>query len=203
MAKNFAALAFTKAIKDLQEKYGSRVAYERMEKQTFVDGLTEDEIAFIANQDSFYMASIGENNYPYIQHRGGQKGFVKVIDKHTLGFIDFTGNKQYITLGNLANNANISLFMMNYPLKARLKLLGKAEVIELKNRPELYNQLNLSEYQFKPERMFLVHIEAYDWNCPQHITPRYTLQELETAMAPQRAYINKLKAEIKQLKEQK
>lgn len=203
MAKNFAALAFTKDIKDLQEKYGSRVAYERMEKQTFVDGLTEDEIMFIANQDSFYMASIGENNYPYIQHRGGPKGFVKVLDKHTLGFIDFTGNKQYITLGNLANNTNISLFMMNYPLKARLKLLGKAEVIELQERTELYNQLNLSEYQFKPERMFLLHIEAYDWNCPQHITPRYALQELETAMAPQRAYIKKLEEEIKKLKEQK
>jgi len=170
-----------------------------MEKRT-VDGLTESEVDFISVRDSFYMASIGENGFPYIQHRGGPKGFVKIIDANTIGFIDFSGNKQYITVGNLATYNKVALIMMDYTAKARLKIYAKAEVIELKDRPDLFKLLNLEDYSFKPERMMLLHVEAFDWNCPQHIMPRYTTEEIEEAFASQREYIKKLEQEIKELK---
>jgi uncharacterized protein len=183
MAKNFASLAFTDAVKSLQEKNGSRSSYARMEQQAYVDGLTENEIDFISQRDSFYMATVGENGFPYIQHRGGPKGFVKVLDAKRIGFIDFRGNMQYISVGNLAGNKNVSLIMVDYPARTRLKILAKAEIVELKDDPVLYDLLNLNEYKFKPERMMVLHIEAYDWNCPQHITPRYTVEEIEAAFA--------------------
>lgn len=200
MAKNFAALAFTDAVKAMQEKAGSRTSYARMELQTYVDGLTENEVGFIAQRDSFYIASIGENNFPYIQHRGGPKGFVKVLDAKRIGFIDFRGNMQYISVGNIATNNNVALIMVDYPSKTRLKILAKAEVVELKDNPSLYDLLDLTEYKFKPERMIVLNIEAYDWNCPQHITPRYTLEDIEEAFAAQRDHIAKLETEVKELK---
>ncbi len=190
MAKNFAAIAFTKAVKEMQEKLGSRASYARMERDTYVDGLTENEIDFIAERDSFYMASIGDNNFPYIQHRGGPKGFLKVLDAKRLGFIDFKGNMQYITVGNLATNNNVALIMVDYPARARLKIYAKAEIIELKDDPSLYDVLDLKEYKFRPERMMVLNIEAYDWNCPQHITPRYTVTDIEEAFASQRNQIS-------------
>ena len=201
MAKNYAELAFTDAVKILQEKNGSRRGYDRMEKFGVVDGLTDNEINFIEDRDSFYMASIGENKFPYIQHRGGPKGFLKVLDSKQLGFIDFTGNKQYISTGNIATNKNVSLIMLDYPSKARLKIFAKAEVVELKDNAELYQSLDLDNYKFRPERMMVFHIEAYDWNCPQHIIPRYTVEEINQAFSPQQEYITKLEEEIKELKE--
>jgi uncharacterized protein len=200
MAKNFAALAFTDAVKAMQEKFGSRSSYARMERDTYVGGLTENEIDFITQRDSFYMASFGENNFPYIQHRGGPKGFLKVLDAKKIGFIDFKGNMQYISVGNIATNNNVALIMVDYPAKARLKILAKAEIVELKDDPALYDLLDLSKYKFKPERMIMLHIEAYDWNCPQHITPRYTVEDIEDAFAGQRNHIAKLEAEVKALK---
>jgi len=200
MAKNFASIGFSTAARQLQEKYGSRQSYARMEKDSYVDGLTENEVNFIAERDSFYMASIGENGFPYVQHRGGPKGFLKVLDNKRLGFIDFKGNMQYITAGNLATNNNVALIMVDYPTRARLKIFARAEIAELANHQELYNALNLEDYKFRPERMMVLHIEAYDWNCPQHIVPRYTVEEIEKALAPQREYIAKLEAEIKALK---
>jgi uncharacterized protein len=200
MAKNFAEIAFTDAVKALQEKYGSRKNYERMEKNTVVDGLSENEVAFIKDRNSFYMATIGTNDFPYIQHRGGPKGFLKILDSKRLGFIDFKGNMQYISVGNLATNANVALIMVDYPARARLKIFAKAEIVDIQENPELLGQLDLDEYKFRPERMMVLHIEAFDWNCPQHITPRYTAEEIEDAFAPQRNYIKKLEAEIKELK---
>ena len=120
-----------------------------MEKDVYVDGLTENEIDFIAERDSFYMASIGENNFPYIQHRGGPKGFLKILDSKRLGFIDFKGNMQYVTVGNLATNNNVALIMVDYPSRTRLKILAKAEIVELKNGPSLYDLLNLADYKFR------------------------------------------------------
>ena len=201
MAKNFAALAFTREVKEMQEKMGSRSAYARMERDTYVDGLTENEIEFIAERDSFYMASIGKNDFPYIQHRGGPKGFLKVLDSKRLGFIDFKGNMQYITVGNIATNNNVALIMVDYPSRSRLKILAKAEIIELKNDPALYNLLDLADYKFKPERMVVLNIEAYDWNCPQHITPRYTVADIEEAFSAHRNQISQLEAEVKVLKQ--
>jgi predicted pyridoxine 5'-phosphate oxidase superfamily flavin-nucleotide-binding protein len=201
MAKNFAALAFTDAVKAMQAKLGSRASYVRMERDTYVDGLTENEIDFITQRDSFYLASIGENNFPYIQHRGGPKGFVKVLDEKRIGFIDFRGNMQYISVGNIATNNNVALIMVDYPARTRLKILAKAEIVELKDDPALYDLLDLDEYKFKPERMMVLYVEAYDWNCPQHITPRYTLGDIEEAFAGQQEHITELQAEVKELKQ--
>jgi predicted pyridoxine 5'-phosphate oxidase superfamily flavin-nucleotide-binding protein len=201
MAKNFAEIAFSDAVKELQEKHGSRKGYERMEKFNIIDGLSENEKGFIEDRDSFYLASIGVKNFPYIQHRGGPKGFVKVIDKDTIGFIDFSGNKQYISVGNFETNNNVALIMMDYPARARLKIFAKAEIIELKDNPELLSKLDLGDYQYRPERMMLFHIEAYDWNCPQHIIPRYTVDEIEKALKPQLNKIEQLEKENLLLKQ--
>lgn len=201
MAKNFAEIAFTDAVKKLQDKHGSRSSYERMEKFSVVDGLTEGEMSFIKNRDSFYLASIGVKEFPYIQHRGGPKGFLKVLDPKRLGFIDFTGNKQYVSVGNMATNNNVSLIMLDYPTRTRLKIFAKAEVVALKDNPELYDLLDLEDYKFRPERMLVFHIEAYDWNCPQHIIPRYTVEEIKQVFLRQQEYITKLEEEIKELKE--
>lgn len=201
MARNFASIAFTDTIKAMQEKYGSRLSYARMEKEVYQDGLTENEIQFIEQRDSFYIASIGEQAYPYIQHRGGPKGFVKVLDKHKFGFIDFSGNRQYISVGNISVNNKVALIMVDYPSRTRLKILARATILELKDHPEIFNLLNLTDYKFKPERMMVFEVEAYDWNCPQHITPRYTIEEIEEAFAGQREQIVKLQDEIALLKQ--
>ena len=200
MAKNFAEIAFTDAVKKLQIEHGSRSGYERMEKFSVIDGLTPNEVSFIKERDSFYLASIGVKEYPYIQHRGGPKGFLKVLDAKKIGFIDFTGNKQYVSVGNMATNTKVSLIMIDYPSRTRLKIFAKAEVVALKDNVELYELLDLDAYTFRPERMIVFHIEAYDWNCPQHIMPRYTTQEIKKAFLPQQAYIEALEKEIKELK---
>jgi predicted pyridoxine 5'-phosphate oxidase superfamily flavin-nucleotide-binding protein len=200
MAKNFAEIAFTDAVKKLQEKHGSRRGYERMERFSKVDGLTDHEMSFIQNRDSFYLASIGAKEFPYIQHRGGPKGFLKVLDPKRLGFIDFIGNKQYVSVGNMESNKNVSLIMIDYPTRTRLKIFAKAEVVELKDDSELYRLLNLEDYKFRPERMMVFHIEAYDWNCPQHIMPRYTVDEINEAFSSQKEYMKNLEEEIKKLK---
>ena len=202
MAKNFAEIAFTDSVKKLQEQHGSRRGYERMEKFNNVDGLTMNEVTFIQNRDSFYLASIGVKEFPYVQHRGGPKGFLKVLDSKRIGFIDFVGNKQYVSVGNMATNNSVSLIMIDYPSKTRLKIFAKAEVVELKDNLELYDSLQLEDYEFRPERMLIFNIEAYDWNCPQHIIPRYTVDEINQAFSPQQEYIKSLEKEIKELKEQ-
>ncbi len=200
MAKDFAEIAFTDAVKKLQEQHGSRKSYERMEKFNVIDGLTTSAISFIADRDSFYLATIGVKEFPYIQHRGGPKGFLKVLDSKRIGFIDFTGNKQYVSVGNIATNNNVSLIMIDYPTRTRLKIFAKAEVVELNGNQDLYELLNLDDYKFRPERMLIFNIEAYDWNCPQHIVPRYTTNEIEQAFLPQQKYIAKLEAELNKLK---
>lgn len=197
MATNYASLAFTDQVKVLQEKYGSRASYERMEKRQVIDGLSENEVHFIRERDSFYMATIGENGFPYIQHRGGPKGFLKVIDRNTIGFIDFSGNKQYISVGNLATHKNTSLILMDYAAQARLKVYARTEIVALNAKPEWANLFTLENYAARPERILVFHIQAYDWNCPQHITPRYTAEEVEEALEPQRAYIRQLEEELK------
>ena len=142
MAKNFAEIAFTEAVKKLQEKHGSRKSYERMEKFSVVDGLTNNEKSFIENRDSFYMASIGVKEFPYIQHRGGPKGFLKVLDSKQIGFVDFVGNKQYVSVGNIATNNNVSLIILDYPTRTRLKIFAKAKVVELKDNSELSGRVS-------------------------------------------------------------
>ena len=198
---NYSELAFTDAIKNLQDRLGSRLSYERMEKVSFVDGLTDHETEYIAQIDSFYLASIGENGYPYIQHRGGPKGFIRVIDKETIGIVDFVGNRQYISAGNISKNAKVSLILLSYPLKTRLKIYAEAEIIELTEDSSLYDFLRPKEYKFKPERIMLFKVKAYDWNCPQHIHPKYSIEEVQEILAPQQQYIQQLEDELKTLKE--
>ena len=198
---NYAELAFTESIKNLQERLGSRLSYARMQNMSYVDGLTDHETAFIEQMDSFYMASFGENEYPYIQHRGGPKGFIKVIDEATIGIVDFAGNRQYISAGNIAVNPKVSLIMVSYPLRARLKIYAEAELIDVDDDKGLYDLLKPLDYKFKPERMMVFNIKAYDWNCPQHISPKYSVEEMQEILAPQQHYIAKLEREIKTLKE--
>lgn len=198
---NYSELAFTDAIKKIQERLGSRAAYERMQKMTYVDGLTDNETEFISHLDSFYMSSSGENGFPYIQHRGGPKGFIKVIDKMTIGIVDFTGNRQYISVGNISRNPKVSLILLSYPLQARLKIYAEAEIIEIDENHKLYEDLRPQDYKFKPERMMIFHIKAYDWNCPQHITPKYSIEEIQELFEPQKEYIKTLEQEVRSLKE--
>lgn len=182
---NYAKLAFTDAVKKLQEQNGSRANYERMERFASKEGLTTNEIHMIQAMDHFYMASIGENGFPYIQHRGGPKGFLKVLDPQKLAFLDFSGNKQYISVGNVNINQNTSLILMDYTKKARLKIYAESKILSLQENPQLALKLDLEGYKFQPERIILFHIKAFDWNCPQHITPRYTIPEIENILASQ------------------
>jgi len=182
---NYANLAFTDSIKELQEQNGSRANYERMERFTSKEGLTPNEVKMIEAMDHFYMASFGENDFPYIQHRGGPKGFLKVLDPKKLAFLDFSGNLQYISAGNVKTNKNISLILVNYLRKARLKIYAEAEVLPLQQNPELVKRLELEGYKYRAERIMVFHIKAFDWNCPQHITPRYTTEEIEELFALQ------------------
>lgn len=199
---NYGQIAFSDAARALQQEFGSRRAYEQMEKNNVTDGLTDNEIYFIANQDHFYMATTGVNEYPYIQHRGGPKGFVKVLDNKTLAFVDFSGNKQYITAGNIETNPRVALIMISYPHRARLKLYAKARIVQMDDDPGLFDLIDPSEYKHRPERMLVLDIQAYDWNCPQHITPRYTTDEIEQAFAPQRQRMAELEADNKRLREE-
>jgi predicted pyridoxine 5'-phosphate oxidase superfamily flavin-nucleotide-binding protein len=199
---NYSKIAFTDAVKGLQEHYGSRASYGRMEEHRYTDGLTESEMEFIAHQDNFYMATVSESGFPYIQFRGGPKGFLKVLDHKTLGFIDFGGNKQYISVGNLATNNKVSLFLLDQAAKARLKIFAEASVVSIEDNSELFDKLDLDDYKFKPERIILLKVKAYDWNCPQHITSRYTLEEIQDEFMAQHEYIDKLRKENTALKAQ-
>lgn len=170
-------IAFTDKVKEIQKQKGSRDIYANMEQRGSWDDTVTDYLAgFIAERDSFYMATVSSEGQPYIQHRGGPKGFIKVIDKHTLGFADFRGNRQYISYGNLEENNKVCLFFMDYPNRTRIKLWGTSVVNETDEA--LIEQLSVSDYKGEVERAILIHVEAWDRNCPQHINPRYTKQEI-------------------------
>jgi predicted pyridoxine 5'-phosphate oxidase superfamily flavin-nucleotide-binding protein len=197
MSRRFPELAFTPLVKAHQKQHNSRAQYQRMEESGPPDdSLGVSERTFIALRDSFYMASVGETGWPYVQHRGGEKGFVHVIDPKTIAFADLRGNKQYISVGNLEHDTRVALFFMDYPNQTRLKILGRVEVHENDARAlELLQALRPASPKDVAERVILIHVEAFDWNCPQHITPRYTLEELEPSLAPIRDRIKALEAE--------
>ena len=179
MGHQFSKIMFSEAIKKLQERYGSRRQYERMAQLgPSNDKLTHDEVEFIQQRDSFYIASEGENGWPYIQHRGGPKGFLKVVDAKTLAFADFLGNKQFVTVGNVGFNNKVTLFLMDYPNRTRLKILGLAELVDIAEDPELAKSVMIPGYAAKVERVFKINVVGFDWNCPQHITPRFSEEEL-------------------------
>ena len=179
MKKPSSDIAFTPSVKAIQERFGSRASYARMEeKGGFAVEITEELADFIAERDSFYIATANNEGQPYIQHRGGPKGFLKLIDNHTLAFGDFNGNRQYISLGNLKDNDKVCLFLMDYPNRRRVKIWGTAKVVE--NDPELLVKVTSPNYRGKPECVFLIDVKAWDVNCPQHIVPRYTKADIES-----------------------
>lgn len=159
------------------------------------DALTEDEMAFIAMRDSFYMASVSETGWPYVQHRGGKAGFLKVVDEQTLAFADYRGNRQYISAGNLAANDRACLFLMDYVRRARLKIYVHVERVTLDAEPALTELVSDPTYKGRAEAIFRLRLEAFDWNCPQHITPRYTEHQIEQAVLPLRERLQQLEAE--------
>jgi len=184
VGNRFTELTFTPNVKSIQDLNGSRRAYSRAEKgETHHDVLGPGEAAFIGARDSFYMATVGETGWPYIQHRGGPKGFLKVIDERTLAFADFRGNRQYISVGNLQTDARVSLFLMDYPNRERLKILGQAKIV---STTDLETWKTLSHYEATVERGVLIKVAAFDWNCSQHITSRFTPAEFEEIASPLR-----------------
>ena len=196
MPNPFAEIAFTDSVKRTQEHYGSRRANERLENLDRLDELTNNEVLFISQRDGFYIATVSENGHPYVQFRGGPPGFLKVLNEKTLGYADFRGNLQYISVGNLSKNNKAALFLMDYPNQSRLKVFAEIEVIDATNDPALIERLTMPDYQAKIERAMILHVEAYDWNCPQHITPRFTLEEIESGTKPLRDRIAELEVEV-------
>jgi predicted pyridoxine 5'-phosphate oxidase superfamily flavin-nucleotide-binding protein len=161
------------------------------------DALTDDESAFIQARDSFYLATVSENGWPYIQHRGGRPGFLHVLDQRTLAFADYRGNRQLLSTGNLAANDRVALFLMDYPQRTRLKILGHARVEDTRQHPELVQKFAEPGVHRIVERLFFVDVISFDWNCPKYITPRYTVDEIEGLVAPLKQRIAELEAGMK------
>lgn len=179
MNKNFTRYAFTDSVKQAQSRYGTRKAYERMEQSGDQYRLGAREVLFLQNRDSFYMASVGENGWPYVQFRGGEPGFLKVIDGTTLGYADFRGNGQYISTGNIEANQKLALILMDYPNQQRLKIWAETTIVEADQDPALRKRLEAPDYPGQIERLVILKVQAFDWNCPRHITPRFTLEEYQ------------------------
>lgn len=200
MRKRFFDLAFTPAVRAQQTLRGSRAAYSALAKRaatdTSADALSEDEIDFIKARDSFYLASVSESGWPYIQHRGGPVGFVRYLKDGTLGWADYTGNRQYVSIGNATADDRVASLFMDYPHQQRLKTLGHMRAHDVDSRPDLALLLAVDGYQAKMERLIVVTVEAFDWNCPQHITPRFTVTELEVGLAPLHARIAELEKQL-------
>jgi predicted pyridoxine 5'-phosphate oxidase superfamily flavin-nucleotide-binding protein len=198
MTESFGSLVFTPAVKALQERYGSRRQYARLEQLgEMKGGLGPDEEEYLSERDTFYMASLGESGWPYVQHRGGPKGFLKVIDDTTLAFADFRGNKQYISTGNLLTDNRVALIVVDYPRQLRLKLLGRVEILEGEKAKDWLPKVRDPEYKAVTERVYVIRIEAFDWNCQQHIIPRYTEEEIRDVLEP----IEKQMQELQQANE--
>lgn len=200
--RTFGELAFTPAVQALQERYGSRAAYARAQGATESDaGLGPREVEHLANADSFYMATVGETGWPYVQHRGGPRGFLKAIAPSRIAFADFGGNRQYVSVGNATGDNRVSLIVMDYPNRRRLKLLGRLRFWTREEAaPELAAAVKLPGYRARVERIAVIEIEAFDWNCPQHITQRFTLADIETAAKPLHERIAGLEAEVAALR---
>lgn len=195
MAAKFMQLVLTPAVQAAQERYFGK--HQAVAGAPERDPFTDDEAAFIARRDSFYMATTNSDGWPYLQHRGGPAGFLRVLGPHQLGFADFKGNRQMLTTGNLDGNDRVALFLMNYPNRERLKILGHAQVLDAREHAALADQLTPTpELRSKIERLFLIDVVSFDWNCPQYITPRFTEAEVEQAVAPLKARIAELESEV-------
>ncbi|MGR8998795.1 MAG: pyridoxamine 5'-phosphate oxidase family protein, partial [Gammaproteobacteria bacterium] len=184
MARAFAKISFTPDVQAVQTEMGSRTAYraaELGEAEEVMLGSAEQ--IFIAERDSFYQATVSQSGWPYVQHRGGPLGFLKVLDERTIGYADFSGNRQYLSAGNLRGDDRVSLILMDYPQRRRLKIWGRARAVDERSEPELLAKLELPDFRAPVERGIVIQVEAYDWNCPKYITPRYSQNEVEALLA--------------------
>jgi predicted pyridoxine 5'-phosphate oxidase superfamily flavin-nucleotide-binding protein len=192
MSTRYLGIATTASVAAAQEHYSSATQWARIGSRGHADDtgqsqrLGPPELAFVAARDGFYLASVSETGWPYVQYRGGPTGFLTAVDASTLGFADFRGNRQYITTGNVRANDRVSLFLMDYAHRQRLKIFGHMRIIDAADDPALAERLTVPSYPGRVERLVLIAVEAFDWNCPQHITPRFTQAELEAALVPVR-----------------
>ena len=205
MSNHYGAIAFTDAVVDVQREHGSDGFYGRKRVQgraaPGTDALTDDEREYLAERDGFYLASVSETGWPYVQFRGGPPGFLRVVDEHTIGWADFRGNLQYITTGNVSGDDRVALIVLDYAQRRRLKIFGHARVVTATEDPALVKSLADPGYAAEVERAVLVTVEAFDWNCQQHITPRFSAAELEPHLAPLRRQLADLQAENARLRE--
>jgi uncharacterized protein len=202
MAYRFLDTLSTQGVRAAQAANGSLQMWEGFSGHRASDRFTTAEAAFVQARDSFFMATISETGWPYIQHRGGPPGFLKVLDEKTLGFADFRGNRQYISLGNVATDDRVAVFMMDYPNRKRLKVLAHMSVLDLAAEPDVAERLSSPGYKGRPERAVILKLEAFDWNCPQHITPRFTAAEVAAGTSVLRDRLAEAEAELKVLREQ-
>jgi uncharacterized protein len=199
MSNAFAEIAFTPAVKAAQQLDGSRAAYARnVERGDDVmnQRLGADEADFIAQQRSFYMATVSETGWPYVQHRGGPRGFLKVLDDQTLAFADFAGNRQLISVGNVAGNDRVALILVDYVHRVRLKILGHLQVHGLSGDDALARQLHSADYKARPQRAMTVRVAGFDWNCPQHIPVRIDAEDMQAALDERDARIAVLEQQL-------
>lgn len=199
MAKAFAELAFTDAVRAMQDQNGSARMYARaLEKDTPADDrLGPNEIQFISMRDGFYQATVSETGWPYVQFRGGPRGFLKVLDDKTIAYADYRGNRQYISTGNLSQDDRIALILVDYPNSARIKILGHATISD---DPDLIDQVMDADYKARPERVVVITVAGFDWNCPQHLPVRLTMEEMAPILEPFQKELAQLRAENAALK---
>jgi len=203
MTYRFLRTLDTPGIRAARAANGVGELWERTDVDRPADRFSQSETAFIAERDSFYLATVSQTGWPYIQHRGGPRGFLRVLDESTLGFADFRGNRQYLTLGNLVDDDRVALFLMDYARRRRLKILARISAHDLKAEGDLAARLATPGYRGLAERGFTLRLHAFDWNCPQHITPRFTADEIEAAITPLRARLRDLEAENARLRGEK
>jgi len=194
MADKFLDIAVTDSVRRAQEQYYGRARHAANAAGS--DALTDEEIDFIRSRDSFYLATVSEAGWPYVQHRGGKQGFLRILNPTQLAFADYKGNQQMLSTGNLAANDRVALLLMDYPQRTRLKILGHARVEDARSHPEWVTQFAEPETQRFVERVFLIDVVSFDWNCPKYITPRYTAEEVEAAIAPLKQRIAELEAKL-------
>ena len=200
MAYGFMDIARTPSVRAAQASMGADQQWEHFAGHREFDRFGENEVDFIESRDSFFLATVSETGWPYVQHRGGPAGFLKVLDEKTLAFADYRGNRQYISLGNMAADDRVSLILMDYPRRARMKLFGHIEAVPLEADPALAERVADPAYKGKPERVMKIRLEAFDWNCPQHITPRFTEAEIAEGLRPLRDRLEALEAENARLR---
>lgn len=197
MSHRFAEIMFTDGVRATQDRYGTRAHNARLEQNGGPNtALTEREVEFIEARDGFYLATVTETGWPYVQFRGGPRGFIKAIDEHTLGYADFRGNLQYISMGNVSVNDRVALFFMDYRNRVRLKLLGRARIEDVAQSPELAARLEIPTYRAHVERAVRISVEAYDWNCSRHIALKFAEDDVERMIAPLRTRIAELEASL-------